>query len=116
MTRVKRGFVARKRRRKLLAFTKGFRGSSSILFRVANQQKMKALKFAYRDRRCKKRDLRRLWISRINASARRQQVTYNEVMFKLQQQNIHINRKWLAQLAVRDPHVFSTLVQWVCIV
>lgn len=116
MTRVKRGFVARKRRKKVLSLTKGFRGSNSILFRVANQQKMKALKFAYRDRRSKKRDLRSLWISRINAAVRRQKVNYNLVMFKLKQLNIHINRKWLAQLAVRDPQVFSTLVKIIFVI
>lgn len=111
MTRVKRGFVARKRRKKVLKLTKGFRGSSSTLFRVANQQKMKALKFAYRDRRRKKRDLRSLWISRINASVRHYNLNYNQVMFKLKQLNIQINRKWLAQLAVRDPQVFSELIK-----
>lgn len=111
MTRVKRGFVARKRRKKVLNLTKGFRGSSSILFRVANQQKMKALRFAYRDRRCKKRDLRSLWITRINASVRDYGLNYNQVVFKLKQLNIHINRKWLSQLALRDPHVFSELIK-----
>lgn len=110
MTRVKRGFVARKRRKKVLKLTKGSRGSSSILFRVANQRKMKALTFAYRDRRRKKRDLRSLWISRINAAARCQNLNYNQVMFILKQLNIQINRKWLAQLAVRDPNLFSKLI------
>ena len=111
MTRVKRGFVARKRRKKVLQVTKGFRGSSSLLFRVANQRKMKALIFAYRDRRRKKRDLRSLWISRINASVRHQNLNYNTVTFIFKQLNIKLNRKWLAQLAVRDPAVFSTLVR-----
>lgn len=110
MTRVKRGFVARKRRKKVLKLTKGSRGSSSLLFRVANQRKMKALTFAYRDRRRKKRDLRSLWISRINASVRRQNLNYNRVMFTFKHLNIQINRKWLAQLAVRDPMVFSKLI------
>lgn len=111
MTRVKRGFVARKRRKKVLKLAEGFRGSSSNLFRVANQQKMKALKSSYRDRRQRKRDLRSLWISRINAFVRRYHLNYNQVMFKLKQLNIQINRKWLAQLAVRDPQMFSTLLQ-----
>ena len=115
MTRVKRGFVARKRRKKVLKLTKGSRGSSSILFRVANQRKMKALVFSYRDRRRKKRDLRSLWISRINAAVRQQNLSYSRVMFRLKHLNIQINRKWLAQLAVRDPLAFSKLINkiWV---
>ena len=115
MTRVKRGYVARKRRKKVLKFTKGSRGSSSLLFRVANQRKMKALTFAYRDRRRKKRDLRSLWISRINAAVRCQNLSYSQVMFALKQCNIQINRKWLAQLAVRDPKVFSKLIQTISV-
>ena len=110
MTRVKRGFVARKRRKKVLKLTKGSRGSSSILFRVANQRKMKALVFSYRDRRRKKRGLRSLWISRINAAVRQQNLSYSHVMFLLKRLNIQINRKWLAQLAVRDPLTFSKLI------
>ena len=116
MTRVKRGFVARKRRKKVLKFTKGSRGTSSILFRVANQRKMKALKFSYRDRRCKKRDLRSLWIARINAAVRRQNLSYSRVMFTLKHLNIQINRKWLAQLAVRDPLVFSKLINVISVI
>lgn len=110
MTRIKRGFTARKRRKKVLNLTKGFRGSGSILFRVANQQKMKALRFAYRDRRCKKRDLRSLWVSRINASVRNYNLNYNQVIFKLKKSNIQLNRKWLAQVAVRDQAVFSSVM------
>nr|YP_009367501.1 ribosomal protein L20 [Pseudoneochloris marina]ARK14509.1 ribosomal protein L20 [Pseudoneochloris marina] len=111
MTRVKRGFVARKRRKKVLNLTKGFRGSSSILFRSANQRKMKALRFAYRDRRQKKRDLRSLWIARINAAARLYDLNYSQLIYKLKQLNIHINRKWLAQLAIRDQKVFYELIK-----
>lgn len=115
MTRVKRGFVARRRRKKVLQLTKGFRGSSRNLFRVANQRKIKALIFTYRDRRRKKIDLRRLWISRINASARNYGLNYNQLMFHLKQQKIALNRKWLAQLAVRDPMIFSTFLKQVFI-
>ena len=110
MTRVKRGFVARKRRQKALTVTKGFRGSSSILFRAANQRKMKALLFAYRDRRRKKRDFRSLWISRINAGVRSYNLNYSQVTFNLKQFSIQLNRKWLAQFAVLDPVIFSNLI------
>ena len=83
MTRVKRGYVARKRRKKVLSLTKGFRGSSSILFRSANQRNMKALKYAYRDRRKMKREFRKLWIRRINAASRVYGVSYSEFINKL---------------------------------
>lgn len=111
MTRIKRGFVARQRRKKVLNLTKGFRGSSSILFRPANQRKMKALRFSYRDRKQRKRDLRSLWITRINAATRLYNLNYSQFVYKLKQLNIHINRKWLAQLAVRDSKVFDAFVQ-----
>nr|YP_009367414.1 ribosomal protein L20 [Sarcinofilum mucosum]ARK14422.1 ribosomal protein L20 [Sarcinofilum mucosum] len=114
MTRIKRGFVARQRRKKVLNLTKGFRGSSSVLFRPANQRKMKALRFSYRDRRQRKRDLRGLWITRINAAARLYNLNYSQFIYKLKQLNIHINRKWLAQLAVRDSKIFDQLIQTVC--
>ena len=110
MTRLKRGFVARQRRKKVLNLTKGFRGSSSVLFRPANQRKMKALRFSYRDRRQRKRALRSLWITRINAAARRSNLNYNQLIYKFKQLNIHINRKWLAQLAVRDSKTFDQLI------
>lgn len=113
MTRIKRGFVARKRRKKVLTLTKGFRGSSSVLFRPANQRKMKALRFSYRDRRQRKRDLRSLWITRINAAARLYNFNYSQFIYKLKQLNIHINRKWLAQLAIRDPKIFDALIKTV---
>lgn len=113
MTRIKRGFVARKRRKKVLNLTKGFRGSSSILFRPAAQRKMKALKFAYRDRRQKKRDLRSLWITRINAAVRGYNLNYSQFIYKFKQANIHVNRKWLAQFAIRDSKSFYKLIQTV---
>lgn len=109
MTRVKRGYVARKRRKKVLSLTKGFRGSSSILFRPANQRNMKALKYAYRDRRKMKRDFRKLWIARINAATRMSNMTYSTFIHKLKKANIVLNRKLLAQLAVRDQQVFQQL-------
>ena len=111
MARVKRGNVARKRRKKILKLAKGFRGSHSKLFRTANQQVMKALRNAYRDRRKKKRDFRRLWITRINAAARMQGISYSQLINKLSKANINLNRKVLAQLAVQDPDAFNKVVE-----
>ena len=100
MARVKRGNVARKRRKKVLKLAKGFRGSHSKLFRTANQQVMKALRYAYRDRRRRKRDFRRLWITRINAAARLQGMSYSRLIGQLKKSNVEINRKMLAQMAL----------------
>lgn len=110
MTRVKRGNVARKRRKKVLKLAKGFRGSHSRLFKIANQQVMKALRNAYRDRRKRKRDFRRLWIARINAATRQHGLSYSKFMGQLKRANIDINRKMLAQLAATDPDSFSKIV------
>ncbi|MFN7255287.1 MAG: 50S ribosomal protein L20 [Microcystis sp.] len=111
MSRVKRGNVARKRRKKVLKLAKGFRGSHSRLFRTANQQVMKALRNAYRDRRKRKRDFRRLWITRINAAARQQGISYSQLTGQLKKANILLNRKMLAQLAVLDPVAFAKVVE-----
>lgn len=111
MTRVKRGNVARKRRKKILKLAKGFRGSHSTLFRTANQQVMKALRNAYRDRKKRKRDFRRLWIVRINAAAHLHGVSYSQLMGNLKKANVQINRKMLAHLAVIDPDSFSKVVE-----
>lgn len=111
MARVKRGNVARKRRKKVLKLAKGFRGSHSKLFRTANQQVMKALRYAYRDRRRRKRDFRRLWITRINAAARQQGMSYSRLIHQLKKADIEINRKMLAQMAILDPDGFSKVVE-----
>jgi large subunit ribosomal protein L20 len=111
MTRVKRGNVARKRRKKILKLAKGFRGSHSTLFRTANQQVMKALRSAYRDRKKRKRDFRRLWITRINAASRQHGLSYSQLMGNLKKANIQINRKMLAQMAVIDPTSFTKVVE-----
>lgn len=111
MARVKRGNVARKRRKKILKLAKGFRGSHSKLFRTANQQVMKALRNAYRDRRKRKRDFRRLWIARINAAARQNGMSYSQLIGKMKQADIQINRKMLAQIAVLDPASFTQVVE-----
>lgn len=111
MPRVKRGNVARKRRKKILKLAKGFRGSHSKLFRTANQQVMKALRYAYRDRRNRKRDFRRLWITRINAAARLNGVSYSKLIGQLKVAEVEINRKMLAQMAVLDPEGFAKVVE-----
>ncbi len=107
--RVKRGNVARKRRNKVLSLAKGFRGSSSKLFRIANQQVMKALRYAYVGRKRKKREFRSLWISRINAASRIKGKTYSTFISNLKKSNISLNRKMLAQMSVIDFKAFSLL-------
>ena len=109
MARVKRGNVARKRRNKYLRLARGFRGGNGSLFRTANQRVMKALCNAYRDRRRRKGDFRRLWIARINAAARLNGLSYSKFMGSLKKADIRINRKMLAQLAVTDPKTFTNI-------
>jgi len=111
MPRVKRGNVARKRHKKVLKLAKGYRGGHSKLFRTANQQVMKALRYSYGDRRRRKRDFRRLWISRINAAARKNGMSYSQLTGKLRQANIQLNRKMLANLAMLDPEAFTKVVE-----
>jgi large subunit ribosomal protein L20 len=110
MTRVKRGNVARKRRQKILKLAQGFRGSSSTLFRAANQHALKGLKNSYRDRHRRKRELRSLWIARINAAVRDYGTTYNEFMCSLKESQTSLNRKVLAQLACCDKQAFKGLI------
>jgi len=110
MPRVKRGNKARKRRKKVLKRAKGFFGSRSRLYRPANQAVLKALDNAYRDRKKKKRDFRRLWISRINAAARQHGLPYSRFINGLKQANIEIDRKMLAEMAVNDEQAFAELV------
>ena len=109
--RVKRGFKARKRRKKVLKLAKGFRGGRSKLFRTAADAVDKALMYAYRDRRARKRDFRRLWISRINAAARINNLSYSKFIHGLKLANIELDRKVLAELAVSDPSGFSQLAK-----
>ncbi len=109
MARVKRGNVLRKRHKKILKLAKGFKGARSRLFKVANQAVMKALKFQYRDRRNKKRSFRRLWIARINAGARINGLSYSKFTNGLKKANIQVNRKMLADLAVKDPAAFKKI-------
>jgi len=110
MTRVKRGNVSRKRHKKVLNSTKGFRGAASLLFRTANQQNMKALRYLYENRRKKKRNFRRLWIARINAAVRTYGLSYSEFLYLLKNSKILLNRKVLAQLSICDPDTFFKFV------
>ncbi len=111
MTRVKGGTVTRKRHKKILKLTSGMYGSRSKLFRRANEAMLKSLWYAYRDRRTRKRDLRRLWIARINAAARQNDTTYSRLIHDMKDAGIRLNRKVLADLAVRDPRAFSEVVK-----
>ncbi|AKJ29667.1 50S ribosomal protein L20 [Caldimonas brevitalea] len=110
MPRVKRGVTARARHKKVLALAKGFRGRRKNVFRIAKQAVMKAGQYAYRDRRAKKREFRRLWIARINAAAREQGITYSKFMNGIKKAAIDIDRKVLADLAVNDPAAFGSIV------
>jgi large subunit ribosomal protein L20 len=111
MVRVKRGNVARKRRKKILAIASGYRGAHSALFRVANQQVMKALRYSYIGRKQKKRIFRRIWITRINAASRLNGISYSQLMNKFKKSNIDLNRKMLSQIAVLDTSTFKSLIQ-----
>jgi large subunit ribosomal protein L20 len=109
MVRVKRGNVARKRRKKILSLASGYRGAHSVLFRVANQQVMKALRYSYVGRKQKKRIFRRIWISRINAASRLNGIPYSRLINNFKKSNVDLNRKMLSQIAVLDASTFKSL-------
>lgn len=111
MPRVTRGFKARRRRNRVLKLAKGFRGGRSRLYRTATEAVDRALAYAYRDRRQKKRDFRRLWITRINAGARMNDISYSKLMGGLKKANIDLDRKVLANMAILDAPAFSKVVQ-----
>src|SRR5574337_1159914 len=111
MPRVKRGVPAHKKHKKVLNLTEGHRGAKRLLFRPANESMMKSLAYEYRDRRNRKRDMRRLWITRINAAARLHGVSYSKLMHAIHEANIDVDRKILAEMAVNDEAAFSALVQ-----
>ena len=111
MARVKGGPSAHQRHKKVLKITKGQYGSRSKLFKRANEAMLKSLWYAYRDRRTRKRDLRRLWITRINAAARLNGMTYSKFIHAMRTADIQLNRKMLADLAVRDPQAFTVVVE-----
>jgi large subunit ribosomal protein L20 len=110
MTRVKGGYVTRRRHKKILKMTKGQWGTKHRLFRRANEAMMKSQWYAYRDRRNRRRDLRRLWIARINAAARLNGMSYSRLIHGLKQAHVELDRKILADIAVRDAATFSSLV------
>lgn len=110
MARVRTGIVRRRRHKKILKMTKGQFGSRSKLFRRANEAMLKSLWYSYRDRKVRKRDLRRLWIARINAAARQNGTTYSRLIYAMKQTNIQLNRKMLADMAVRDPKAFEAVL------
>ena len=109
--RVKRGNVLRKRHKKILKLAKGFIGARSRIFKVANIAVMKKLKYQYRDRRVLKRNMRSLWIVRINAAVREMGLSYSKFMNMLKKADIQVNRKMLADLAVNEPEAFKVLVE-----
>jgi|SRR4051812_13467655 large subunit ribosomal protein L20 len=111
MSRVKRSVHARKKRRAVLERTKGFRGEAHSSYKRAKEALLKADSYAYRDRRNKKRDFRRLWIARINAAARREGLTYSQFMHGLRLAEIELDRKILADIAVRDPETFRRFAE-----
>lgn len=110
MPRVKRGFKARRRRNKVLKLAKGFRGARGKLFRSATEAVNRALAYAFRDRKVKKRDFRALWIARINAAARDNGVSYSRLIHGLKKAEIALDRKILAQLAATEPAAFTVIV------
>ncbi|YP_003359244.1 ribosomal protein L20 (plastid) [Cryptomonas paramecium] len=110
MTRTKRGNIARKRRKSILTAAKGFRGSHSKLFRIANQQVMKSLQYSYIGRKRRKREFRSLWITRINAAVRNHGLTYSSFISELKNHNIGLNRKMLCQMAIKDSEGFNKLI------
>jgi large subunit ribosomal protein L20 len=111
MARVKTGYTRRRRHKKVLKLTKGQFGARSRTYRRANEAMLKSLWYAYRDRRTRKRDLRRLWIARINAAARLNGTTYSRLIHGMKVTGIIINRKMLADMAVRDPKAFTAVVE-----
>jgi large subunit ribosomal protein L20 len=111
MSRVKRGITARKKRRKILKLAKGFFGSRHRLIRTATEAVNKAMKYAYRDRRARKRDFRSLWIARINAAARLNNISYSRLVDGMKKEGIELDRKILAELAVNDPQGFAQIVK-----
>jgi large subunit ribosomal protein L20 len=111
MPRVKGGTVARKRRKKILKLAKGYYGSKHLLYRTANEQVMKSLAYAYRDRKRRKREFRKLWITRINAASRLNGLSYSKLINGLAKANVEVNRKMLADLAVNDAAGFTAIVE-----
>ena len=110
MSRVKTAKITRKKHKKVLKMAKGYYGAKSVRFRIAKQAVMKSLQYAYVGRKLKKRDFRKLWITRINAAARANGVNYSTLINVMKKANINVNRKMLAEMAVNDPKGFSEIV------
>ncbi|MFV0393516.1 MAG: 50S ribosomal protein L20 [Coprobacillaceae bacterium] len=110
MARVKGGYTTRQRRKKVLKLAKGYFGSKHTLYKTANEQVMHSYAYAYRDRRQVKRDMRKLWIARINAAARLNDISYSKLMHGLKLANVEINRKMLSEVAIIDPKGFTKVV------
>ncbi len=111
MARVKTGTTRRRRHKKIIKSAKGMYNTRSRLYRRANEAMLKSLWYAYRDRRTRRRDLRRLWITRINAAARQNDLPYSRFIYGLKQANIDLNRKMLADMAVKHPEAFAKIVE-----
>ena len=111
MARVKGGFTTRRRRKKTLKLAKGYFGSKHALYKTAHEQVMHSLEYAYRDRRTLKREMRKLWIARINAAARMNDISYSKLMHGLKLANVEINRKMLSEIAICDPEGFTAIVE-----
>jgi len=109
MARVKGSTPTRDRRKKVLKLAKGYFGSKHLLYKTAHEQVMHSLRFAYRDRRQTKRNMRKLWIARINAGARINEISYSQLMHGLKVANINVNRKMLSEIAINDPAGFTTI-------
>ena len=110
MARVKGGFTTRRRRKKVLKLAKGYFGSKHTLYKTAHEQVMHSLAYSYRDRRQVKRDMRKLWIARINAAARLNDISYSKLMHGLKLAGVDINRKMLSEMAISEPEAFKALV------
>ena len=111
MPRVKGGYTTRRRRKAVLKLAKGYYGAKHLLYRTAHEQVMRALRYAYRDRKVRKREFRKLWIQRINAAAKLNGLKYNQFIFGLTNAGVEVNRKMLADLAVTDPAAFSQFAE-----
>lgn len=110
MARVKGGYVTRRRRKKILKQAKGYFGSKHTLYKTAHEQVMHSLKYAYRDRKNLKREMRKLWIARVNAAARMNNISYSQLIHGLKLANVDINRKMLSEIAIADPKGFTDIV------
>lgn len=110
MARVKGGFTTRRRRKKVLKLAKGYFGSKHTLYKTAHEQVMHSLAYSYRDRRQVKRDMRKLWIARINAAAKLNDISYSKLMHGLKLANVEVNRKMLSEIAICDPKGFTAIV------